>query len=84
MDFLPPWKNNMHTDPKRNKPADEGRDNDPNIRDESAFQPGMSTVSSSDYDGDNEQLTKTAADDFREDVDRDKKADPAFDEIDRD
>ena len=74
----------MHTDPRRNKPADEGRDNDPNVRDESAFQPGMNTVSSSDYDEENEELTKTAADDFREDVDEDKNADPAFDEVDRD
>ena len=73
----------MHTtDPKRNQPAEEGRDNDPNIRDESAFQPGMNTVSDSDYDDENEQLTKTAADDFREDTGKDRNADRTYDEVD--
>ena len=72
----------MHNsnDPKRNKPADEGRNDDPNVRDESAFQPGMNTVSSSDYDDDNEKLSRTAADNFREDSEGDEKADPTFDE----
>ena len=67
-------------DPKRNQPADEGRDNDPNIRDESAFQPGMNTVSSSDYDDENEKLTRTAADDFRKDTAGDQNADRSFDD----
>ena len=54
----------MATDPKRNTPTEKGRDNDPNLRDETAIQPGVSTVSNSDYDNDNDELTRTAADDF--------------------
>jgi hypothetical protein len=65
----------------RNRPADEGERNDPDVRDESAIQPGVNTISSSETDEDNEHLTRTAADDFRERED-DAKADPAFDEID--
>ena len=72
------------TDPRRNKPTEEGRNNDPNVRDESAAQPGISTVSNSDYDDDNEELTETAKDDFREDNDADAKPDPSFDEVDYD
>jgi len=71
------------TDPRRNVPMEKGGDNDPNLRDETAIQPGISTVSNSDYDDDNEELTETAADDFRED-DIDSKPDPSFDEVDYD
>ena len=71
-------------DPRRNKPAAEGRDNDPNLRDESAVQPGINTVSSSDYDDDNEELTETAAGDFREEDKNEAKPDPSFDEVDYD
>jgi hypothetical protein len=74
----------MHTEPHRNKPADTGKKNDPDLRDESAFQPGISTVSSSSYDEDNEKLTDTAADDFREEKDSDAAADATYDQIDRD
>ena len=70
------------TDPHRNKPTEKGRNSDPNLRDESAAQPGISTVSNSDYDNDNEELTKTAADDFREKDDFDPNADHLFDEMD--
>ena len=67
-------------DIKRNIPADEGRQNDPQIRDESAQQPGVSTISSSDFDDENERITKTASDNFRtENWGAD--ADPKFDEI---
>lgn len=72
------------TDPKRNQPTEEGKRNDPNVRDESAIQPGVNTVSSSSYDKDNEELTKTAADDFRENNNSDAHADPSFDEVDYD
>lgn len=65
----------------RNRPADKGRDNDPGVRDESAIQPGVSTVSSSDSDRANEQLTKTAAGDFTENA-KDPRADPVYDEVD--
>lgn len=68
-------------DPRRNEPTEEGRNNDPNFRDESAIQPGINTVSNSNYDNDNEELTKTAADNFEED-DFDLGADRSFDEID--
>ena len=70
------------TDPRRNQPTEEGRNNDPKLRDESAIQSGVNTVSNSDYDDDNEELTKTAADDFRKEKDFDPRADRSFDEID--
>jgi hypothetical protein len=70
------------TDPSRNKPTEAGKNDDPNLRDESAFQPGVSTVSNSGYDDDNQELTKTAADDFREQNDQDPNADRSFDEVD--
>ena len=66
--------------PGRNQPAEEGKKNDPNLRDESAIQPGVSTISKSSTDEDNESLTKTGADDFRETND-DPDADKSFDEI---
>jgi hypothetical protein len=72
------------TDPRRNVPTEEGRNNDPDLRDESAIQPGINTVSSSEYDDDNEELTETAADDFRESENADPKPDPSFDEVDYD
>jgi hypothetical protein len=68
------------TNPHRNEPTEKGRKNDPNLRDESAIQPGVSTISNSDYDDDNEELTRTAADDFREENDFDPNADRSFDE----
>jgi hypothetical protein len=71
-------------DPRRNVPTEEGGNNDPNLRDRTAIQPGVNTVSSSDYDDDNEELTKTAADDFREEDNTDSKPDPSFDEVDYD
>lgn len=72
-------------EPRRNVPTEKGRDNDPNLRDESAIQPGTNTISNSDYDDDNENLTETAADDFREDENKeDGRPDPSFDEVDYD
>jgi hypothetical protein len=64
----------------RNRPAGDGKDHDPDLRDRSAIQPGTSTISKSSTDKDNEALTKTGADDFREEKDDDR-ADPSFDEI---
>jgi hypothetical protein len=72
------------TDPRRNKPTEQGRDNDPNLRDESAIQPGVNTISGSDYDRENENLTETAKDDFTEDENVEPKPDPSFDEVDYD
>lgn len=62
-------------DPARNKPAEEGRKNDPALRDESAAQPGVQTMSGSKTDEANQDLTETAADSFREE-EADKNADP--------
>ena len=67
----------------RNEPAVRGKDNDPDLRDDAAIQPGVSTISSGDHDRENEELTKTAANDFRTNDDRDADADPVFDEVDK-
>ncbi len=69
------------TDPKRNRPADDGKQGDPNIRDESGVQPGVSTLSSSKNDDVNQHLTRTASDNFKEDEEGDDKADERFDEL---
>lgn len=66
----------------RNRPADKGRDNDPNTREESAQQPGASTYSSNGSEQANQELTKTAADDFSED-NFGEDADPKFDDVNR-
>ncbi len=68
---------------KRNRPADEGRRNDPNIREESAQQPGVNTYSSSDADDANQHLTEIASDNFDTDSEFGKNADPRYDEVDR-
>ncbi|RYZ22203.1 MAG: hypothetical protein EOO16_10085 [Chitinophagaceae bacterium] len=65
-------------DIERAHPTDEGRRNDPNIRDESAPQPGVNTISSSVYDEDNQRTTKTAGDGFKTPFGED--ADKAFDD----
>ena len=69
-----------NTDPKRNVPSDEGRSNDPHIRDEDARQPGVNTMSSGPNDDANQHLTKTTSDNFIEDSEGDEKADKKFDE----
>ena len=68
-----------NTDPKRNIPAEKGEDNDPHLRDRDAAQPGASTISSTDHDEDNQNLTRTASESFRENSSG-KKADKKFDE----
>ena len=50
-------------DPGRNRPSSEGESNDPNLRDESAAQPGVSTMSSSDTDYLNQETTQSVSDD---------------------
>jgi len=72
-----------NTDPDRNQPTEKGKDKDPNLRDESAFQPGVNTASNSNYDDANQKLTRTAADDFRKTQDSHPNADPRFDEVDK-
>ncbi|HUQ97153.1 MAG TPA: hypothetical protein VM010_05780 [Chitinophagaceae bacterium] len=67
---------------KRNRPSEEGRDNDPNIRDESALQPGISTVSPSNTDGANNKVTLSAMDGPElTDFDTDQNADANFDNV---
>ncbi len=66
----------------RNRPAEEGKDNDPYIRDESAVQPGVQTISEGPNDEANENVTKTASDNLDPRSEFGKGADPAFDEID--
>ena len=69
-----------NTDPIRNRPSEDRKDNDPNIRDESALRPGINTISSSETDDVDNHLTKTASDSFRTEV-KDPKADKKFDEV---
>jgi len=68
---------------KHNRPSVAGRGNDPDLRDDSALQPGVSTISSSDTDEVNDSLTETASDDFAEDK-FGEGADEAFDEVAKD
>jgi hypothetical protein len=69
----------VNNDPKRNKPADEGRNNDPDLRDRSNIRPGVSTTSSSDSDEENEKLTETGKGN-----ENDPRADRTLDEVDYD
>lgn len=66
----------------RNLPSDEGRRGDPHRREESGQQPGASTYSSSDSDGENQNITRTAGDQFREES-FGAGADPTFEDVDR-
>ena len=63
-----------YNDPRRNRPADTGERKDPHLRDEDGRQPGVPTMSSSESDGANEDLTETAGDSFRSGV-HDRRAD---------
>ena len=49
-------------DPSRNRPSNEGTGNDPNLRDASGAQPGISTMSDSDTDYSNEETTQSVSD----------------------
>jgi len=64
----------------RNKPTEKGRNDDPGLRDKSAAQPGVSTMSSSDTDEANEHITKTTSDHNRKESAEDQKADREFDD----
>jgi hypothetical protein len=63
----------------RNEPSEKGSSNDPNVRDYSAIQPGVQSVSSSDTDKSNENLTSTGADSISE-QDNNGFSDPKFDD----
>ncbi len=68
-------------DIKRNRPSDEGRNNDTQLRDETATQPGVSTISTSNTDDENNMLTRTAGDSFRTENFEEKGADLTFDQV---
>ncbi|HEY0059961.1 MAG TPA: hypothetical protein VGB56_12575 [Flavisolibacter sp.] len=69
---------------ERNRPSEEGRNNDNQLRDDSGLQPGINTISSSDSDEANTRLTRTASDDFRTEDFGEEKADKTFDEVGKD
>lgn len=73
---MPDEKNKI----RRNSSSDTGKNNDPHLRDDSALQPGISTVSSSETDEADNSSTKTASDDFAED-EFGESADKTFDEV---
>jgi hypothetical protein len=69
---------------ERNRPSEDGRRNDPELRDESAIQPGVQTISPSKTDDANQETTRSAMDGPElTDFDTDPNADPSFDEVDR-
>ena len=66
----------------RNHPTEEGRNNDPDMRDDSAIQPGVQTVSDSRYDDNNQNTTSSALSDGTiSEFDTETNADPAFDDM---
>lgn len=67
-------------DIKRNQPAEEGKRKDPNLRDETAIQPGVNTISQSETDDANNRVTLTGMENQQASPEKDN-ADPAFDEI---
>ena len=71
-------------DPKRNKTADEGNNDDPQLRDDSVIRPGVNTISTGANDEDDEHITETAADDFKADNESGAKPDRTFDQVDYD
>ncbi|HVK96622.1 MAG TPA: hypothetical protein VM368_02340 [Flavisolibacter sp.] len=71
----------MEDELNRNRPSDKGRNNDPDIRDQDARQPGTNTSSKSDTDEANQHITKTASDSFRTTTEDDERADTSFDEV---
>ena len=73
--------NEKKNDVERNRPSEEGRNHDNQLRDDSGLQPGISTISSSDSDEANTRLTRTASDDFRTENFEEGTADKTFDEV---
>jgi len=70
-----------NTDPKRNRPAEGGRNNDPDLRDDS-IEPGASTISTSGSDPADEAPSRTGGQDPRSSDDA--KEDRTFDDVDFD
>ncbi|MGZ5286327.1 MAG: hypothetical protein ACXWB9_04040 [Flavisolibacter sp.] len=71
---------NNSKDVSRNEAAEKGQNHDPALRDDSAIQPGVQTISGGRKDDANEHLTRTTTDS----KDGDKNADLRFDEVDGD
>ena len=72
-------------DVPRNRPTEEGRRNDPEVRDDSAIQPGVQTISDSSYDDNNQNTTSSSMTDGTiSEFDTEDNADPAFDDMDGD
>ena len=69
---------NLNLNDPRNRPAEEGIGNDPGLRDESAAQPGASTISTSGSDYANQETTESVSD-YPDTSDFDDDADEAFD-----
>ena len=63
---------------RRDRPVEEGRRNDPDLRDETGTQPGVNTMSSSKYDQENQRPSKSAADGYKTPFGSD--ADKAYDD----
>ena len=81
-DFIKPLFMNINeNDPGRNRTSEEGIGNDPALRDDSAAQPGISTVSDSETDSQNEETISVSnnpeTSDFDDDLD-----DEDFEEVD--
>jgi hypothetical protein len=72
------------SDPKRNKSAEEGKNDDPQLRDDSGIRPGINTVSTGKNDEDDNRLTETAADNFKTENQSEAKPDRTFDQVDYD
>lgn len=70
----------------RNRPLEDGRRDDPDLRDESAIQPGVQTISPSKTDPANQNTTRSAMDGPNPeltDFDTDTNADPNFEDVDK-
>ena len=68
----------------RNRPTEEGRRNDPDIRDDSAIQPGVQTISESKYDDDNQSVSSSAMGSSTiSEADTRNDEDPTFEDVDR-
>ena len=80
--FLDFFKNtNMEKEERqRNRPAEQGKNDDPELRDRSGIQPGTGTISRSDSDPDNENRTKTGISQDHPEAPGEPKPDRIFDE----
>ena len=64
----------------RNRPAEKGRNDDPDLRDRSGIQPGTGTISRSETDPENEIRTRTSISQEHPEAPDEPKPDRIFDE----